>query len=279
MLKKIFVVALCSAVLAAGVIATGYSKEEKKTLKIGMECTSAPYNWTQFSPEGGAVKIADSSEYANGYDVIISKMLADALGMELEIQKIEWNSIPPAIVSGKIDAAIAGMGITEERKHSLDFTVPYYYANIIAMVREGSPLANAKSLEDLRGVSATSMFNTLWYDQVDQIPGVNKLPPLETVPAMIVSLLSGKCDCLVIDVPSARAVKTTNPEVVLLEFPEGKGFTLTDEDVDIGVALRKGNTELREAMNAVLSKLTKEDHRALMDMAIAAQPLAKFQQN
>ena len=280
MLKKIFVVVLCSAVLAAGVIATGHSKEEKKVLRIGMECTSAPYNWTQTTPEGGAVRIAGSSdEYAYGYDVIISKMLANALGMELEIHKIEWNSLPPAIVSGKIDAAVAGMGITEERKHSLDFTIPYYYGFIVGLVRRDSPLVNAKSLEDLRGVSATSMFNTMWYDHVDQIPGVNKLPPLDTVPAMVVSLESGKCDFLVVDVPSALAVQATNPGLVMLDFPEGKGFVFTREDVDIGIALKKGNTELLNAMNEVLSKMTDEDRKDLMNEAIAAQPLAKFQQN
>ena len=68
------------------------SSAEKKTLKVAMECGYAPYNWTQADDSNGAVKINDSSDYAYGYDVMMAKKIADALGYELQIVKLDWDS-------------------------------------------------------------------------------------------------------------------------------------------------------------------------------------------
>ena len=277
MMKKVLKVAFCSALFAAVLIVvlnvTGSRAEKKKILRVATECASAPFNWSQSSSEGGAVKIADSTEYAYGYDIIIAKMLAEALDMELELHKIEWYGIPAAVVTGKVDAAITGISITATRKHTVDFTVPYYFANVVPMVRRDSPQASAKCLADLSGSSATSKLNTIWYDKVDQIPNVMKLPALDTVPSMIVALQSKKCDVLVVDIPTGQAAEFANPELVMLNFPEGEGFKTPREEVELGIAVQKGNTELRDAMNAVLTKLTDEDRQAILDEAIRKQPL------
>ena len=218
--------ALCAVagVMAASMIFTagcgGDEKSDKKVLKVGMECAYAPYNWSQTSSEGGAVKIAGTEEYAYGYDVMMAKKLADSMGAELEIQKIEWDGLAPAVVSGKIDAAIAGMSITSERKQSVDFTKPYYY------------------VEELRGATATSQLNTIWYDQIDQVPEVNKLPAIDNVPGMIVALTSGKCNLIVTDIPTAKAAAFANPELTVLQFSEEKGFKTSKEDVEIGIAIK-----------------------------------------
>lgn len=70
---------------------------DKPVLKVGMECAYAPFNWTQDSattPDGSiAVPIYDSNYYAYGYDVAVAQMLADEMGMDLEIHKVEWSSI------------------------------------------------------------------------------------------------------------------------------------------------------------------------------------------
>jgi len=58
---------------------------DDNTLTVAMECAYAPYNWTQPDSSNGAVPIKDSADYANGYDVMMAKKIADALGMELEI--------------------------------------------------------------------------------------------------------------------------------------------------------------------------------------------------
>ena len=276
--KKFLSAAVCAMLLVAiGLMAGcgGEKKEAKKVLKVGMECGYAPYNWTQTNADNGAVKIAGSSEYANGYDVMIGKLLAESMGATLEVHKIEWDGLAPAVSSGKIDAAIAGMSITSKRKESVDFTVPYYYANVVGLVRKDSPQASAKSVADLKGAVATSQLNTIWYDLIDQVPQVQKLPGIENVPGMIVALKSGKCNLIVTDIPTAMAASFANKELAGLEFAADKGFKTTKEDVEIGIAVKKGNAELVKSMNAKLSKMTEADFKKIMADAIKIQPLAK----
>lgn len=279
--SKVLKVLLCSAMMAAMALTAGCGGDDKKAdsnkkvLKVGMECAYAPYNWSQTSADGGAVKIAGTSEYAYGYDVIMAKKMADSMGAELEIHKIEWDGLAPAVVSGKIDAAIAGMSITSERKQAVDFTKPYYYATVVALVKKDSPQAQAKSVADLKGSIATSQLNTIWYDQIDQVPEVTKLPAIDNVPGMIVALRSGKCNLIVTDIPTAKAAAYANNDLVMVTFPEDKGFKTSVEDVEIGIAIKKGNKELADSMNKVLSSMTADDFNKIMDEAIKKQPLAK----
>jgi len=144
--KKLLV--LCLVLLTATAMLAGCGSEkkaaEKKVFRVGMECGYAPFNWTQTTPDNGAVPIKGTQEYAMGYDVMIAKRIADQLGYELEIHKIEWDGLAPAINAGKIDAAIAGMSITSKRKQSVDFSDVYYYADIVALTRKDSRFASAK---------------------------------------------------------------------------------------------------------------------------------------
>ena len=114
-MKKMLVLAMTMAMVllaAAGVC---------ETLRVGMECNYAPYNWTQSDASENAVAIA-AGGYADGYDVRIAKIIADKLGMDLEIVKTEWDGLTPALLSGNIDVIIAGMSPTAERKMTIDFT-------------------------------------------------------------------------------------------------------------------------------------------------------------
>ena len=97
-----------TGVLVLGML-TGCGKSESKkddnVLRVGMECAYAPFNWTQETEEVAngdkAVKIYGSDYYAYGYDVMMAKKIADELGMELEIHKVEWDSIGMAMDAGE----------------------------------------------------------------------------------------------------------------------------------------------------------------------------------
>ena len=89
---------------------------EKKVLKVAMECAYAPYNWTQPDDSNGAVPIADSNEYAYGYDVMMAKKICEELGYDLQIVRLDWDSLIPALQSGQADCVIAGQSITQDRK-------------------------------------------------------------------------------------------------------------------------------------------------------------------
>ena len=114
---------------------TGSAGSSDKTLTVAMECGYAPYNWTQSDDSNGAVPIKDSNDYAYGYDVMMAKKIAEELGYDLEIVKLDWDSLVPAVQSGKVDCVIAGQSITSERQQMVDFTEPYYYASIITLVK------------------------------------------------------------------------------------------------------------------------------------------------
>jgi putative lysine transport system substrate-binding protein len=250
--------------------------EETKTLKVAMECGYAPYNWTQPTDENGAVPIADSSEYAYGYDVMMAKHIAEELGYELEIVKLDWDSLVPAVVSGTVDCVIAGQSITSSRLEVVDFSDPYYYASIITLTKSDSEYANAESVADLAGATCTSQLNTIWYDTcLPQIEDADILPAQESAPAMLVALEADKCDIVVTDKPTGMAACVAYPDFTMLDFSGTDGdFEVSDEEINIGISIQKGNTELLDAINSVLADMTEEDYEEMMSEAISVQPLS-----
>ena len=247
------------------------------TLTVAMECAYAPYNWTQSDDANGAVQIRDSSDYAYGYDVMMAKKIAEALGQEVQIVKLDWDSLIPAIMSGDVDCVIAGQSITAERSQQVDFSDPYYYASIITLVKKDSPYASAASVADLSGAVCTSQLGTIWYDNcLPQIPGAEILPAQETAPSMLVALDSGACDVVVTDRPTAQAALVAYPDFVALDFGGGENdFQVSEEDINIGISMKKGNTALQSAINEVLATMTEDDYNAMMDEAISVQPLSE----
>lgn len=274
-LKKIIAIALCASMVT--IIGGCGSKSEssgKKVLKVGMECAYAPFNWTQTDDSNGAVKIAGSDEYAYGYDIMIAKKIADKIGYKLEVNKMEWDGLCPGVSSGKIDASIAGQSITAERLQSVDFSNVYYKADIVALTKKGTAYENAKNVEDLKGAICTSQLNTVWYDMLNQIPNANIQPAIDTVPAMIVALNSGKVNVVTTDKPTAMAAAYSNKDLVVLDFKDGQGFKASDEDVNMGIAIKKGNKELADKINSALSEISEEEREKMMQEAIKYQPLA-----
>ena len=255
---------------------TSAAAGEKKVLKVAMECAYAPYNWTQPDDSNGAVPIADSNEYAYGYDVMMAKKICDELGYDLQVIRLDWDSLIPAVQSGQVDCVIAGQSITADRLQAVDFSEPYYYASIVTLVKADGKYADAKSVADLAGATCTSQQSTIWYQNcLPQIPDANILAATASAPDMLMSLNADKCDLVVTDQPTGKGALVAYPNFKMLEFGGGDDdFQVSDEDINIGISMKKGNTELKEAIDSVLSKMTKDDFSAMMDEAISVQPLA-----
>ncbi len=281
LMKKFGILVMILALSAMVFTACGNGGEEETDgaapLKVAMECGYAPYNWTQPTDENGAVPISGGSDYAYGYDVMMAQYIAKELGRDLEIVKLDWDSLVPAVQSGQVDCVIAGQSITAERMEMVDFSEPYYYASIVTLAKKDGKYANAASVADLEGATCTSQLNTVWYDIcLPQIPKAKILPAQESAPAMLVSLNSGTCDLVVTDMPTAMAACVAYPDFVLLDFSNTEGaFEVSDEEINIGISMKKGNTELKDAINAALAKLTVEDYEKMMQDAIAVQPLSE----
>ena len=249
-MKKMLILAMTMAMVllaAAGVC---------ETLRVGMECNYAPYNWTQSDASENAVAIA-AGGYADGYDVRIAKIIADQLGMELEIVKTEWDGLTPALLSGNIDVIIAGMSPTAERRMTIDFTDSYYDTELTVVVRKDSAFAGAKSLADLAGAKITGQMSTFHYDMIDQIEGAVKMPAMETFPTMIVAVSSGAIDGYVADRPGAVSATSANPDLTYVTFDEGQGFTVSPDDAQIAVGVRQGS-ELKEQIRDKINETAKD---------------------
>ena len=277
--KKIASVLLVLMLSVAFVFANGSkeaSSSSSNTLKVAMECGYAPYNWTQTTDANGAVKINGSTEYAYGYDVMMAKLIAEKLGKDLEIVKLDWDSLVPAVQSGTVDCVIAGQSITSDRLQMVDFTTPYYYASIVCLVNEGSKYENAQGISDLKGAVCTSQQNTVWYDVcLPQIEDANILPAQESAPAMLVALSAGRVDLICTDMPTAQAALVAYPSFRLLDFTESNdNFVVSQEEINIGISVSKNNPELTAAINEVLATLTVDDYNKMMDEAISVQPLS-----
>lgn len=266
-----------STVAAADAAGAPDGDGDPTTLTVAMECAYAPYNWTQSDDSNGAVEIRGSSDYAYGYDVMMAKKIGEALGQKVQIVKLDWDSLIPAVMSGDVDCVIAGQSITAERAAQVDFSDPYYYASIITLTKKDSAYTNAASVADLAGATATSQLGTIWYDTcLPQIENANILPAQETAPAMLVALNSGACDIVVTDRPTGQAALVAYPDFTLLDFGGGDGdFQVSDEDINIGISMKKGNTALKDAINEVLATMTTDDYNTLMDEAISVQPLSE----
>ena len=273
----LLVFAIILSVAACSGSNSGSQKNGKPVLRVGMECGYAPYNWAQPDNSNGAVPIKGSNDYAYGYDVMIAKFLAEKLGYELEIHKIDWDSLPVAVQAGTVDCVIAGQSITAERLETVDFTTPYYYASIVVLTMKDSKYANAKGVSDLAGATCTSQLNTVWYDVcLPQIPDADIQPAQETAPTMLVALNSGKVDLVVTDAPTAMAAVMVYPDMKILDFTGTEdNFEVSEEEINIGISVKKGNKELLDKLNAALAELTVEDFERMMNEAISVQPLSE----
>lgn len=255
---------------------------EDGVLTIAMECAYAPYNWTQSDDSNGAVPIANvPGSYANGYDVMIGKKIAEANGWKLEVIQSDWDSLVPGIQTGTFDAVIAGQSMTAERAEQVDFAGPYFYATIVCVTKADSAYANATSIAELSGGSCTAQIATIWYDQcLPQIQGANIQTAAETAPAMLMALETGMVDFICTDMPTAQGAVAAYPDLKILDFSGTDGdFQFSEqvrtENVNIGISVTKGNTVLKEAIDKVLGTMTVEDFNELMAYAISIQPLSE----
>lgn len=262
---------------------TETTTEETPALRVGMECAYAPFNWTQdepTTPDGSkAVPIYSSDYYAYGYDVAVAQMLADELGMGLEIHKVEWSSIGISMDSGDYDCIIAGMGRTAEREMAYAFTDPYYYRDNCIVVKKDGAYASVKGLSDLAGTGCkvTTQLGTGWIPLLEQVEGADTGSNYETTSECFMAVSNGVADVCIVDVPTAQSALLTNDDLAIITLSEGDTFSGDEEMVNVCIATRKDDTELRDSLQEAMDALGWDDKDAmdeLMARVIDQQPAA-----
>ena len=272
-----------SGTTSSDTAATEAESESGGVLRVGMECAYAPFNWTQdtdTTPDGStAVPIYDSNYYAYGYDVAVAQMLADEMGMELEVHKVEWSSIGISMDSGDYDCIIAGMGKTAEREMAYAFTTPYYYRDNCIVVKKGGAYENVKGLSELNGTGCklTTQLGTGWVPLLDQIEGAQTGANYETTSECFMAVSNGVADVCIVDLPTAQSALLTNDDLAIIVFDENDTFSGDEEMVNVCIATRKDDTEFRDQIQAAMDSIGWNDKAKmdeLMERVIDQQPAA-----
>ncbi len=271
MRKSLIVVFVLMLLVLCGCSSTSEeAASEKNTFVVGMEVDYAPFNYEL--AQASDTSVAIDGGFADGYDVMIAKEIADALGMELVIKKISWNGLPVALEAGEIDAIIAGMTANEEREEGIDFTSPYYDSKgMIMIVRKDSEMASFTSIQDFAGLKVVGQMNTSYDDVIDQIENVVHVTPKAAYPEMVVALQQGDVDGITAEMAVAKGILASNPDLTVVYFAEGQGF---EADTTVSIGLKEGSRDtdffnnVQKALDAI-SEQTRED---FMVKAIENQP-------
>ena len=240
-------------------------------LRVGMECAYAPNNWQESEASDTNVPIENvPGAYAEGYDVQWARIIADYLGLELVIVKMDWDGLIPALNEGQIDAIIAGMMDTAARREAINFTTPYHATEYGMMVNAGSPFEGAKTIQDFKGASVLGQKDTALDTVIDQINGVEHLTAVSSIPDMVARLQQGACDAIVVNVENAPAYMAANPNFVLITFAEGDGFELPAKGSCVGI--RYDDNDLVALVNEALAGVEQAQRDEMWNTAAEKAP-------
>lgn len=269
-MKKQFLALAMAAMMAASLAGCSSKPAETKAPETAAETQEAAGDTTEAAEAeeetaeeskeetaaGGVLVMGTNAEFPPyefyedndivGIDVEIAKAIAEKMGMELQIEDMAFDAIIPAVTSGKADFGAAGMTVTEERQRSVEFTDTYANSNQVAIVKEDSDIAGSADLEGKTiGVQLGTTGDALATEIKDAtVERYNK--GLEAVQ----SLTQGKIDAVVIDQATAQAFVNKTEGIKILEEK------MSEEEY--AIAIKKGNTELVEKMNAAIAELKSE---------------------
>lgn len=252
---KVFALVLCAAMMAIMMFGCGSSSTSTPTAGTTTGTTDAKVT----TVADGVLTMGTNAafppyEYYDGDKIVgidaeIAQMIADKLGMTLDIQDMEFGSIVSSVQGGKIDIGMAGMTVTDERKENVDFTDSYATGIQVVIVKEDSGI---KSIDDLQGKMIGTQEATTGYiyasDTVENGGfGEENVVAYTNGATAVQALEDGKVDAVIIDNEPAKAFVAAN-----------KGLTILDTEYvteDYAIAVSKDNPKLRDAINTALNEL------------------------
>ena len=185
----------------------------------------------------------DSGEF-EGIDIETAQAIADKLGLELQIDDMDFDAALLAVQQGKADMVMAGVTVTDERQNVMDFTDSYATGIQSIIVKEDSDIA---SVDDLAGKKIGTQRGTTGYLYCSDDFGDENVVAYDNGLTAVQMLNNGQVDCVVIDNAPAKEFIAANPGLKLLDT------AYVEESYAIGVG--KGNTELKDAINTALEEL------------------------
>ena len=272
-MKKLLAAIAVGTFALAGCSGSGADSAQDDTFTVGMECGYQPFNWqTSDAQTDSAVEISGGGGYCDGYDVMMSQAIADELGQKLEVKKISWDGLQPALDSGEIDAIVAGMTASDEREEGIDFTTPYYESEgMVMIVRADSEMANYTDIQDFSGHKVIGQKNTNYDTVIDQIEGVDHQTPLATYPELVAALQNGVADGITAEMPVAEGVVAANPGLAIVKFEDGHGFEV-DTTVSIGLKEGTRDSDFFKSVQDALDSISQDTRNEYMKTAVENAP-------
>lgn len=245
-------------------------------LVVGLEANYPPFNWLETTKTDENVALLDQDNaYVAGYDVEIAKLIAEELGLELQIRQVVWESLINDLKTNRIDLIIAGMSPTEERKEVINFSDNYYTVQHVVLAREGLNLSDSTDLNDLKGLKASGQTETVYANIIDWLGenyGVDVKESISDIPTIVESLRTSVIDFTIVEKPVALGLVAANPSFEIAFDVEENIFNVSDEDRNINIGLRKVDTTLLEKVNEALATISNETRTNLMNQAIENSP-------
>ena len=239
--------------------ASASSSSEAASALSSSEAASA--SGSSETADGGTIKFGTNAEFPpfesvvtdgvigeyDGIDIAVAAKIGEELGMEATIDNMEFDSLLVSLQNKQIDAVIAGMTVTDERKEAVNFSTPYYTATQVMIVKEDSDIKKATDMEGkkiavVQGYTGETCVNELGYDYEAFKKGTE----------CIMELLNGKCDVVVIDSATAQKYIEDNEGLKIVE--DSDEFA----SEEYAIAVNKDNTELLDKINTVIDKMLED---------------------
>lgn len=244
-LKKIAAIILSAALVVALAACGKNDKTEnnssndtkKSTITFGTNAEFAPFEYVSAN---GVIDQFD------GIDMCIAKEIASENNAEAKIENMEFDSLLVALKNKQIDAVIAGMTVTDERKEEVNFSTPYYTATQVMIVKEDSSIQKASDMKDkkicvIQGYTGETCVKELGY----------KYESFKKGTEAVMELVNGKCDVVVIDSATAEKYIKDNKGLKIVKDPGAF------EAEEYAIAVNKDNDELLKKINSAIEKMLK----------------------
>ncbi len=271
-----------TAVLAFGcVFSTGCksTSTDDNIIRIGMECNYAPFNWTCGTSSDYTLPVYnDAGKFADGYDIQFAKRLSKETGKQVQIYKLEWDSLIINLNNNQIDAVIAGMTDTEERRQQISFTDEYYRSELVLITSKSvadqytdtelnnetlQTLLSGKMIESQRGTVTDNVIDTFRTNY-----GAIHSTAVDTFSKAALDVHTGAVFAMTAELPVAQSIVKNYSDLGIVHMDQTiLGVDLSELGVSIGV--RKDDTSLKTTINDVLNSYTKADRNS--DMAAAVE--------
>ena len=231
-MKKLMMLAMAAA---AACVFVGCAKQDD-SLKMITEATFPPYEFLR-------------GQEIVGIDVEICRAVAQKMGRPFKAETVDFDSVIPAVISGKAHLAAAGITITEDRKKNVDFSDPYVKTGIVIIYKKSSPFTKGEQCKGKKvGVQGGTTSETYVLEQLKQEPERCK-SPAEAVAA----LKAGKVECVIADIDPAKNCVKGEADLALSDF-------ITSEEY--AIAIKKGQPELLKTINETIAEIKKDGRLA-----------------